>query len=174
MCVRGRTWTYCHYCGGLVLKHFACTRSVYTLSQFRSRCIADHHREGQFPFLDEGVVTFLQQLPLHCKVCVCVCARVCDAHVYTRMFGRHCNSRRTLTFHEAWERKDYCERWLQCSVAMVPASCPREPSSLDLVWPSLQDRQTAENLVQTFVNDCYQTHRDECLIYSRAPNYLMS
>ena len=32
------------------------------------RCVADHQREGQFPFLDEGVVTFLQSLPVHHKV----------------------------------------------------------------------------------------------------------
>ena len=32
------------------------------------RCIADHQREGQFPFLDEEVVGFLQQLPVWNKV----------------------------------------------------------------------------------------------------------
>ena len=32
------------------------------------RCVADHEREGQFPFLDENVVTFLQTLPSCCKV----------------------------------------------------------------------------------------------------------
>ena len=32
------------------------------------RCIADHQREGQFPFLDEEVVGFLQQLPIWSKV----------------------------------------------------------------------------------------------------------
>ncbi|XP_064386647.1 asparagine synthetase domain-containing protein 1-like isoform X2 [Halichondria panicea] len=31
------------------------------------RCVADHEREGQFPFLDEHVVTFLQTLPSCCK-----------------------------------------------------------------------------------------------------------
>ena len=39
---------------------------MYYLSLLR--CIADHHREGQFPFLDEEVVAYLQQLPVHCKV----------------------------------------------------------------------------------------------------------
>ena len=32
------------------------------------RCIADHEREGEFPFLDEEVVGFLQQLPIWSKV----------------------------------------------------------------------------------------------------------
>ena len=32
------------------------------------RCVGDHHRDGQFPFLDENVVSFLQELPITSKV----------------------------------------------------------------------------------------------------------
>ncbi len=35
---------------------------------FIHRCVADHHREGEYPFLDENVVMFLQQLPIWDKV----------------------------------------------------------------------------------------------------------
>ena len=33
------------------------------------RIISDNGREARFPFLDENVVSFLNQLPLHEKVC---------------------------------------------------------------------------------------------------------
>ena len=32
------------------------------------RCTADHQREAEYPFLDEQVVTYLQQLPMSVKV----------------------------------------------------------------------------------------------------------
>lgn len=32
------------------------------------RLVADHGREGRHPFLDEGLMTFLQQLPLQLMV----------------------------------------------------------------------------------------------------------
>ena len=35
---------------------------------FFGRCVADHQRDGQFPFLDETVVDYLQRLPMTSKV----------------------------------------------------------------------------------------------------------
>lgn len=35
------------------------------------RCVADHQRDAQYPFLDEEVVAYLQQLPMALKV-VCI------------------------------------------------------------------------------------------------------
>eukprot|EP00731_Ephydatia_muelleri_P018594 Em0011g634a len=32
------------------------------------RCVADHQRDGQFPFLDETVVDYLQRLPMTSKL----------------------------------------------------------------------------------------------------------
>ena len=56
----------------LVLRNCTADLSCYMLCTWAvlttNRCIADHHREGQFPFLDEEVVAYLQQLPVHCKV----------------------------------------------------------------------------------------------------------
>ena len=39
---------------------------VYFLSILR--CISDHGREARFPFLDENVVSFLQDIPIWIKV----------------------------------------------------------------------------------------------------------
>ncbi len=41
---------------------------LFLTCSMHDRCIADHQREGQFPFLDEAVVAFLQQLPMCHKV----------------------------------------------------------------------------------------------------------
>ena len=61
----------------------------FTFTSIAGRCIADHMREARFPFLDEDVVTFLQQLPMDQKVgligysmCVCVivvCCSICNS-----------------------------------------------------------------------------------------------
>ena len=50
------------------------TALIYTLSVTPLvvgccfRCIADHSREARFPYLDEDVVSFLQQLRIDAKV----------------------------------------------------------------------------------------------------------
>ena len=36
--------------------------------RFFCRCTADHQRDAQYPFLDERVVAYLQQLPMAIKV----------------------------------------------------------------------------------------------------------
>ena len=68
-------------------------RNIYQ-SSF-CRCVADHQRDAQYPFLDEQVVAHLQQLPMTLKARVlyiaiiyvmlvyqACCCKTCDACVY--------------------------------------------------------------------------------------------
>ena len=53
----------------------------FNFTSIAGRCIADHMREARFPFLDEDVVTFLQQLSMDQKVgpfVVIVCVSCCQ------------------------------------------------------------------------------------------------